>query len=136
MPEGTPSTTGIPMPPPDPAIMARRQAIVDGLAGLVPAANLIVSEDERRAYETDAFTAYRAVPLAVELPETTEEVAAILTLASTRGCYAGASLIVIGNLVTGAHSFNGDSVELVENEYFDQIRFVLAALLELKDELL
>jgi uridine phosphorylase len=65
-----------------------------------------------------------------------QEVAAILTLASARGCYAGASLIVIGNLVTGAHSFNGDSVELVENEYFDQIRFVLAALLELKGELL
>ena len=58
MPEGTPlSTTGIPMPPPDPAILARRQAIIDGLAALVPAESLIVSEDERRAYETDAFTA-------------------------------------------------------------------------------
>ncbi|MBP0577978.1 FAD-binding protein [Labrys sp. LIt4] len=85
MPEGTPLTTGIPMPPPDPAILARRQAIVDGLAGLVPPANLIVSEDERRAYETDAFTAYRAVPLAVVLPETTEEVAAILKFLNQEG---------------------------------------------------
>ena len=32
------------------------------------------SEDERRAYETDALTAYRAVPLAVVLPGSTEEV--------------------------------------------------------------
>ncbi|WP_413992088.1 FAD-linked oxidase C-terminal domain-containing protein [Labrys okinawensis] len=79
MPEGTPqSTTGIPMPSPDPAILARRQSIVDGLARLVPAENLISSEDERRAYETDAFTAYRTIPLAVVLPETTEQVAAIL----------------------------------------------------------
>ncbi|MCP4382873.1 MAG: nucleoside phosphorylase, partial [Hyphomicrobiales bacterium] len=65
-----------------------------------------------------------------------QEVAAILTIASARGVYAGASLIVIGNLVTGEHSFNGDRVDLVENEYFDQIHFVLDALMELKDELL
>ncbi len=65
-----------------------------------------------------------------------QEVAAILAIAACRGCYAGASLIVVGNLVTGSHSWNGDSVELVENEYFDQIGFVLDALVELKDELL
>jgi len=65
-----------------------------------------------------------------------QEVAAILTIASCRNCYAGASLIVIGNLVTGEHSFNGDSEELVENDYFDQIHFVLDALVSLKDELL
>lgn len=65
-----------------------------------------------------------------------QEVAAILAIASCRGCYAGASLIVVGNLVTGKHSWNGDSVELVENEYFDQISFVLDALVQLKDELL
>ncbi len=33
----------------------------------------ISSEDERRAYETDALTAYRALPLAVVLPRSTEE---------------------------------------------------------------
>ena len=36
--------------------------------------HVIVAEDERRAYETDALTAYRAVPLAVVLPGSTEEV--------------------------------------------------------------
>jgi uridine phosphorylase len=65
-----------------------------------------------------------------------QEVAAILTIASCRNVYAGATLLVIGNLVTGKHSFNGDSVELVETEYFDQIHFALGALIELKDELL
>jgi uridine phosphorylase len=91
---------------------------------------------------TDGFYASQRIDKYVEryhalgVLSVEQEVAAILTLASARGCYAGASLIVIGNLVTGAHSFNGDSVELVENEYFDQIRFVLAALLELKAELL
>lgn len=61
-----------------------------------------------------------------------QEVAAILTIAGCRGCYAGASLAVIGNLVTGEHSFNGDAEELVENDYFDQIEFVLDALVSLK----
>lgn len=65
-----------------------------------------------------------------------QEVAAILAIAACRGCYAGASLAVVGNLVTGSHSWNGDSMELVENNYFDQISFVLEALVKLKDELL
>jgi uridine phosphorylase len=65
-----------------------------------------------------------------------QEVAAILTIAGCRNCYAGASLVVIGNLVTGEHSMNGDSVELFENEYFEQIGYVLDALVALKAELL
>jgi glycolate oxidase len=66
------------MPTPDPGILARREAIVAGLARLVPPEALITSEDERRPYETDALTAYRRVPLAVVLPGSTEEVAAVL----------------------------------------------------------
>ncbi|HYI03570.1 MAG TPA: FAD-linked oxidase C-terminal domain-containing protein, partial [Reyranella sp.] len=72
------STTGIPMPLPDPAILRRRDAIVIGLKALLPEDCVIDSEDERRAYETDAFTAYRELPLVVVLPETTEQVAAVL----------------------------------------------------------
>ena len=66
------------MPTPDPGILARREAIVAGLARLVPPEALITSEDERRPYETDALTAYRRVPLAVVLPGSTAEVAAVL----------------------------------------------------------
>jgi glycolate oxidase len=70
--------TEIAFPTPDPGILARRDAIVAGLSALVPPECLITSADERRAFETDAFTAYRRVPLAVVLPRTTEEVAAVL----------------------------------------------------------
>ena len=69
---------GIAFPLPDEAILARREAIIEGLAALVPPASLIISEDERRAFETDALTAYRKMPLAVVLPTTTEEVAAVM----------------------------------------------------------
>jgi glycolate oxidase len=77
--------SAIAFPPPDPAVMARREAIVAGLAALVPAASLITSLDERRAFETDALTAYRKLPLAVVLPETTDEVAAILRYCRQEG---------------------------------------------------
>jgi hypothetical protein len=61
--------SAIEIPKPDPRILARRDAIVAGLAALLPPTSLITEEDERRAYETDALTAYRRVPLAVVLPD-------------------------------------------------------------------
>jgi uridine phosphorylase len=64
-----------------------------------------------------------------------QEVAAILTIASCRQCFAGATLMVIGNLVTGQHSFNGDRVDLLEKDWFEQAAFVLDALIELKEVL-
>jgi hypothetical protein len=48
-----------------------------------------------------------------------------------RGCRAGAALLVIGNLVTGEHSFNGDRPDLLEEAWFAQTRFVLDAMLQL-----
>jgi glycolate oxidase len=72
-------------PTPDPRILARREAILDGLRPLVAAEALIVSEDERRAFETDALTAYRRMPLAVVLPSTTEEVSAVLKFCHGNG---------------------------------------------------
>ena len=77
--------SGIAFPTPDPAILARRDAIVAGLARLVPADALVSSEDERRAFETDGFTAYRRLPLAVVLPSTTQEVAAVLAFCHREG---------------------------------------------------
>jgi uridine phosphorylase len=64
-----------------------------------------------------------------------QEVSAILTIATCRNCYAGATLMVIGNLVTGQHSFNGDRVDLIEKDWFEQAKFVLEAMLELKEVL-
>ncbi len=67
---------------PDPATLARRGEIVAGLADLVPADCLIASERELVPFETDGFTAYRRVPLAVVLPETTAQVAAVMKFLS------------------------------------------------------
>ncbi|MEY3597318.1 MAG: hypothetical protein RL543_1271, partial [Pseudomonadota bacterium] len=70
---------------PDNAIILRREAIISGLSALIPPESLITSEDERRAFETDALTSYRRMPLAVVLPTTTEEVAAILAFCNENG---------------------------------------------------
>ncbi|BAQ49770.1 MULTISPECIES: FAD-linked oxidase C-terminal domain-containing protein [Methylobacterium] len=75
----------IAFPLPDPAILARRDAIVDGLRGLVAPEALVTSEDERRAFETDGLTAYRKMPLAVVLPSTTEEVSAVMRYCHEQG---------------------------------------------------
>ena len=77
--------SGIAFPLPDPKILARRDDIVAGLAALVPPGSLISSETERRAFETDGFTAYRRLPLAVVLPETTAQVAAVLKYCRDEG---------------------------------------------------
>src|SRR4051812_30028606 len=66
---------------PDPKldVLARRDTIVAGLRALLPAEDAVIAEPLRlKPYETDGLSAYRQVPLAVVLPETTEQVAAIL----------------------------------------------------------
>ena len=66
------------LPSPDLAILQRRNDILKQLKKLVPDAILITDQEGRRTFETDALTAYRCLPLAVVLPESTEEVSAIL----------------------------------------------------------
>jgi glycolate oxidase len=68
----------IEFPAPNRDILARRDSIIAGLRRLLPADAVIDKLDERRVFETDALTAYRRVPLAVVLPRSTEEVAAVL----------------------------------------------------------
>ncbi len=71
----------IALPQPDARIVSGRDAIVADLARILGPGGLIADETGRRAFETDAFTAYRCMPLAVCLPATTEEVSAILAYA-------------------------------------------------------
>jgi glycolate oxidase len=73
------------LPAPDRAILARRESIVEDLRRLVGAQTIIADEDGRRAYETDALTAYRRLPLAVALPTTTEEVSRLLRYCHQHG---------------------------------------------------
>src|SRR3954447_4116797 len=75
----------IAFPEPDSGILARRDQIVAGLSRLVAPEALIVSDDERRAFETDGLTAYRRMPLAVVLPSSTAEVSAIMRFCNENG---------------------------------------------------
>jgi len=68
----------IALPNPDHAILQRRSDLLKQLKKLVPGATLITDVEGRRTFETDALTAYRRLPLAVVLPQGTEEVSAVL----------------------------------------------------------
>jgi len=75
----------IELPEPKPATIANRGAILAGLARLLPADGLITEALLLKPYETDGMPAYRQIPLAVALPETTEQVAAILRFCHENG---------------------------------------------------
>src|SRR5258708_7793980 len=66
------------MPAPDAAVFGRRQDIAAALRRIVPGEGVIVSEPERRVYESDGLTAYRQSPLVVVLPSTVDQVSAVL----------------------------------------------------------
>src|SRR6516162_8681995 len=66
------------MPAPDDAVLRRRAEIVEALRQIVPGEGVIVSEAERRAYETDGLTAYHQLPMVVVLPSRVDQVAAVL----------------------------------------------------------
>jgi glycolate oxidase len=72
----------IELPAPDRAVLARRAEILAALRALVPAGprgeGVIGDPIRLKPYETDGLSAYRQPPLAVVLPETTEQVAAVL----------------------------------------------------------
>ena len=75
----------IAFPEPDASVLARREAILADLAPLLAPEALVTSLDERRAFETDGLTAYRRMPLAVVLPSTTAEVAAVMRVCHAHG---------------------------------------------------
>jgi glycolate dehydrogenase FAD-linked subunit len=75
----------IEIPDPDHTVIDRHGEIVRELQALVGVHAVIADEEGRRAFETDALTAYRRVPLVVVLPSTTEEVSKVLKYAQAQG---------------------------------------------------
>src|SRR6266404_1024054 len=73
------------MPTPDGAIIARRDEIAAALRQIVPGEGVILSEPERRAYESDGLTAYHQPPLVVVLPSTVAQVADVLRYCNAEG---------------------------------------------------
>ncbi|WP_427975073.1 FAD-linked oxidase C-terminal domain-containing protein [Acidocella sp.] len=67
------------MPLPDQRVLARRDEIIAALRRIVPGEGVIDKPDALRPYESDGLTAYRQPPMVVVLPETVEQVAAILS---------------------------------------------------------
>jgi glycolate oxidase len=105
------------MPEPDAAVLAARRDIVAGLRARVDRAEDVIADTESLvAYESDALTAYRQEPLAVVLPRTVEQVAAILRLCKARGVkvvargagtsLSGGSLPLADGVVLGLSRFN------------------------------
>lgn len=104
------------MPAAEPEIMARREEIVARLRAILPASSVIADEVARRAYECDALTMYRQLPLVVALPETVEQVSAVMKLAQElnvkvvpRGAgtsLSGGSLALEDGIMLGMSKFN------------------------------
>ncbi len=73
------------MPEPDRGAIARRWELVDRLRAIVPGEGVIVDESELRAFECDALTAYRQLPMVVVLPTTTDQVSRVLRTCKEMG---------------------------------------------------
>ncbi len=104
------------MPKPEDAILGNRKALAAALRRIVPSENVIDQETELRAYECDAFTMYRQLPLIVVLPETVEQVSRIMALSAEmnvkvvpRGAgtsLSGGSLPLADGILLGMGKFN------------------------------
>ena len=68
----------IALPKVDRTIVSKKDLIVNNLKQFTDKKNVLSELDEIRPYETDALAAYKNLPLAVVLPENTQEVSEIL----------------------------------------------------------
>ena len=119
-----------PLPKPD--ILAGRAELLCALAPLLPADGLITEPVRLRPYETDGLSAYRQPPLAVALPETTEQVAAVLGFCHQNGIrvvprgagtsLSGGALPMEDAIVLGMMRMN----RILEIDYADRLAVVQA----------
>ncbi|MFM2060148.1 MAG: hypothetical protein RLY71_4533 [Pseudomonadota bacterium] len=77
-------------------LAARQAQIVAALRAVLPASALLSSRSDTTPYECDGLTAYRQRPLAVALPETDAQVAAVL-----RACHQLGAPVVARGAGTG-----------------------------------
>ena len=115
------------MPIPDASVLAVRGTIVARLLQILPRDAVISDPAETRAYECDALSAYRCAPLAVVLPRSTAEVAAVLRVCSDMGVkvvprgagtsLAGGSLPTADCVVLGVARMNG----VIETDYDNRL---------------
>ena len=66
------------MPKVEKSIISNKDKIVSDIGKIIKEKNILSHNDEIKPYETDALAAYKQTPLIVVLPETVEEVSAVL----------------------------------------------------------
>jgi len=115
------------MPELDQQVLARREGIIGALRRIVPGEGVIDSPRELVPYESDGLTAYRQTPMVVVLPETTAQVAAILSYCRAEGIkvvprgsgtsLSGGALPLGDAVLLGMARFN----QVLEIDYEDRI---------------
>jgi glycolate oxidase len=73
------------MPEPDAGVIGQRGALIAALREILPAEDVIDDERSLHAFECDGLSAYRALPMIVVLPHTTNDVSRVLALCHERG---------------------------------------------------
>ncbi len=91
-------------------------AVIQRLKTLLPAAQLLLGPEQLAAYQSDGLTAFQQLPLAIAIPETSEEVIALIRFCHeerlafvARGSgtsLSGGSLPVAGGLVIALNRLN------------------------------
>ena len=73
------------MPEPDQAVIDRRDEICAGLRHILPAGSVVDSLESMKAFDSDGLSAYRQLPLAVALPQTVDQIAAVMKYCREEG---------------------------------------------------
>ncbi len=125
------------LPDPKPEVLARREEIVAALRAIVPGEGTIGDPTRLKPYETDGLSAYRQMPLAVVLPTTTEQVAAVLGYCHANGIrvvprgagtsLAGGALPLADAVVIGLSRMN----RVLDVSYEDRLAVVEAGVTNL-----
>jgi len=98
-----------------PDVSGRRLKIIAALRKIVPGEGVIDMEAGLRAYESDGLTAYREQPMVVVLPETVEQVCAVL-----RYCHANNVKVVPRGAGT---SLSGGALPLSDGVLLSMMKF-------------
>ncbi len=122
----------IQLPEPKRDVLARRDAIIAGLRPLLAEDAVIAEPLRMKPYETDGLPAYRQLPLAVVLPQTTEQVAAVMRFCHQNGVrvvprgagtsLSGGALPLADAVVVGLMRMN----RILEVDYEDRFAVVQA----------
>ncbi|GGC59892.1 FAD-linked oxidase C-terminal domain-containing protein [Chelatococcus reniformis] len=118
------------MPEPDAAVIARRGEIAAALRAIVPGEGVIDDPAMLRPYESDGLTAYRQPPMLVVLPETKDQVSAVLRWCHGQGVkvvprgsgtsLSGGALPLADAVLLGMAKFN----QVLAVDYEDRVAVV------------